>query len=437
MWARIDDCLGLLMTVINAFLMERYVFLEPGAKGKKKWALCLIGSIGTAAVIAVGYAGMGIDLLAAMLVIGLNISLGRKKHRFLGFLYVIPILGLTDGITTPVLYMLPYLCSFSETGELAYRFAIYALFALFLLLFYKKGKNWRKTFDDSMEQRRLRKWELFLLAASGVLMEVVSYRTVFQINTRLADYPAYEQDRVFADVFVNGILEFFITAIIIVMIIQGNRAAYYNRRVMDMQFHIIASMADIVESRDENTGGHTRRTAGYVETICRQLKKMNAFPDILTDRYIEDMVVAASLHDIGKIHIPDSVLNKPGRLTDEEFEIMKSHTTAGRDLLNQAKQELGEFEYLNMAIDMAEYHHEWWNGKGYPNGLSGQDIPLCARIMAVADVFDALTSERCYKEAMPLEKAFGIMEEETGTHFDPAVMEAFFAAYKDHSHTGR
>ncbi len=117
----------------------------------------------------------------------------------------------------------------------------------------------------------------------------------------------------------------------IVMIIQGNRAAYYSRRVMDMQFHIIASMADIVES----------------------------------------MVVAASLHDIGKIHIPDSVLNKPGRLTDEEFEIMKSHTTAGRDLLNQAKQGLGEFEYLNMAIDMAEYHHEWWNGKGYPNGLSG------------------------------------------------------------------
>ena len=157
----------------------------------------------------------------------------------------------------------------------------------------------------------------------------------------------------------------------IVMIIQGNRAAYYSRRVMDMQFHIIASMADIVESRDENTGGHTRRTAGYVETICRQLKKMNAFPDILTDRYIEDMVVAASLHDIGKIHIPDSVLNKPGRLTDEEFEIMKSHTTAGRDLLNQAKQGLGEFEYLNMAIDMAEYHQEWWNGKGYPNGLSG------------------------------------------------------------------
>ena len=112
----------------------------------------------------------------------------------------------------------------------------------------------------------------------------------------------------------------------------------------------------------------------------------------LNDRYLSDMVVAAPLHDIGKIHIPDAVLNKPGKLTEEEFEIMKTHTTAGEALLAYAKAELGESGYLNTAAQMAAYHHEWWDGTGYPYGISGEEIPLCARIMAVADVFDALTS---------------------------------------------
>jgi HD-GYP domain-containing protein (c-di-GMP phosphodiesterase class II) len=106
---------------------------------------------------------------------------------------------------------------------------------------------------------------------------------------------------------------------------------------------------------------------------------------------------------------------------------MKTHTTAGRDLLRRAKDELGEMEYLNLALDMAAYHHEWWDGSGYPEGRSGEDIPVCARIMAVADVFDALTSKRCYKSAMPLEKAYSIIREESGTHFDERVVDAFFA----------
>ncbi len=137
------------------------------------------------------------------------------------------------------------------------------------------------------------------------------------------------------------------------------------------------------------------------------------------------MVVAAPLHDIGKIHIPDAVLNKPGKLTEEEFEIMKTHTTAGEALLAYAKAELGESGYLNTAAQMAAYHHEWWDGTGYPYGISGEEIPLCARIMAVADVFDALTSKRCYKSAMPLEKAYEIIKKEAGTHFDPAIVDAF------------
>lgn len=224
---------------------------------------------------------------------------------------------------------------------------------------------------------------------------------------------------------ISSVAAFIMTITIIALILQGNKRSFYHERVSGMQSGMITLMAEIVENRDDNTGGHIRRTAKYVEMIAEELKRRGAYPDILTDVYVRDMIVAAPLHDIGKIHIPDSILNKPGKLTEEEFAIMKTHTTAGRDLLVQAREELGEFSYLNMAIEMAEGHHEWWNGKGYPAGVQGEEIPLCARIMAVADVFDALTSKRCYKNEMPLEKAFAIIREESGTHFDPVAAEAF------------
>lgn len=200
------------------------------------------------------------------------------------------------------------------------------------------------------------------------------------------------------------------------------------KHISDMQHNIILTMADIVESRDENTGGHIRRTAEYVRIIAETLRENGQYSDILTNGYIEDMIVAAPLHDMGKIHVSDSILNKPGKLDDEEFDIMKSHTTAGRELLRNATKTLGSFSYLDMAVQMAAYHHEKWNGKGYPEGISGDDIPLCARIMAVADVFDALVSKRCYKEPMPLEKAYSIIREDAGTAFDPVVVDAFLAA---------
>lgn len=198
-----------------------------------------------------------------------------------------------------------------------------------------------------------------------------------------------------------------------------------SEKISSMQHNVIVTMADIIESRDENTGGHIKRTAVYVRLIADKLKEKNLFPDILTDDYIENMSVAAPLHDMGKIHVPDAILNKNGRLTDEEFAIMKSHAGAGRELLKQASEQMGTFEYLDIALKMAGSHHEWWNGKGYPQNLVGEEIPLCARIMAVADVFDALVSKRCYKDGMPLSKAIGIIQEETGTHFDPVVAGAF------------
>lgn len=198
------------------------------------------------------------------------------------------------------------------------------------------------------------------------------------------------------------------------------------KHISDMQHNIIITMADIVESRDENTGGHIRRTAEYVRIIADKLREKGQYSEILTDSYIKDMIVAAPLHDMGKIHVSDAILNKPGKLDSEEFAIMKSHTTAGKELLKNATNTLGSFSYLDMAVQMAASHHEKWSGGGYPEGLSGEDIPLCARIMAVADVFDALISKRCYKEPMPLEKAYDIIRSDSGTAFDPIVVDAFF-----------
>ena len=139
-------------------------------------------------------------------------------------------------------------------------------------------------------------------------------------------------------------------------------------------------------------------------------------------------MTAAPLHDVGKISVSDTILNKPGRLTDEEFAIMKSHAAVGRNLLKDAVEATEHSSFLDTAIDMAGAHHEWRNGRGYPDGISGEAIPLSARIMAIADVFDALVSKRVYKPGMPLEKAYSIIREETGTHFDPVCVEAFFKA---------
>ena len=199
-------------------------------------------------------------------------------------------------------------------------------------------------------------------------------------------------------------------------------------KLSSIQHNVIITMADIIESRDENTGGHVRRTAIYVKIIANHLVARGIYTDILTPEYIEHMVVSAPLHDMGKIHVPDSVLNKNGRLNDEEYAIMKKHTLEGRELLSHASKQLGSFDYLEIAMQMALSHHEYWNGKGYPEGIAGEEIPLCARIMAVADVFDALVSKRCYKEGMPVEQACAIIREESGSHFDPAVVDAFFDA---------
>ena len=362
---------------------------------------------------------------------------GRKKGRLWVLLLMIPLTGIINGLLGPLLLVPPYLMSLSEQETMIYQYVMYGILGVALLLFYAKGSVWRCWFRENMRSRSLRRSENTLLWVIGIIMLVFSNALAAQKAAGSIDaYTLYassgaHRNELASFIMISSIAVFIMAVTIIVLIMQGNMRTFYHERVSGMQSGMITFMAEVVENRDDNTGGHIKRTADYVERIAKELKRRGVYPEILTDRYMEDMIVAAPLHDIGKIHIPDAILNKPGRLTEEEFAIMKTHTTAGEELLIHAKTELGESGYLNTAVEMAAYHHEWWNGKGYPYGIDGEEIPLSARIMAVADVFDALTSKRCYKDAMPLTKAYAIIREESGTHFDPLVAEAFLACADD------
>ncbi len=190
----------------------------------------------------------------------------------------------------------------------------------------------------------------------------------------------------------------------------------------------VMSFANLVENRDGNTGGHIKRTSRYVKLIADELYSHRYYDDVLTSDYINDLVKAAPMHDIGKIGIPDAILRKPGRLTDEEYEQMKLHAAKGGDIIRESFRNLGDEDYRKMAFEVARYHHEKWNGKGYPDGLKRKEIPLSARIMAVADVFDAISENRCYREAMSMDKCFEIIAQGSGQDFDPIIAEVFIEA---------
>lgn len=224
--------------------------------------------------------------------------------------------------------------------------------------------------------------------------------------------------------------ESLITSIVPTMTILG---AYINeedpamKQLSRSHEEMVMGFATLVESRDNSTGGHVKRTARYVEILTNALLKQGYYSDILSKDYVNNMILAAPMHDIGKIAVPDEILQKPGKLTDEEYEMMKTHSLKGGDILKETFARMGNTEYLEIAYEIATYHHEKWNGRGYPFGLKKKEIPLCARIMAIADVFDACSANRCYRPALPLEKCFSIIAEGSGNDFEPLLTEVFLS----------
>ncbi|MTJ82804.1 MAG: two-component system response regulator [Telmatospirillum sp.] len=207
-----------------------------------------------------------------------------------------------------------------------------------------------------------------------------------------------------------------------------NEIAHRTRDLSALQDVTILALASLAETRDLETGNHIRRTQLYITALARRLKGHPRFAEQLSEGAIAMLGKSAPLHDIGKVGIPDRILLKPGPLSTEEFEVMKTHTTLGCEAIEHAERSLGvKVEFLTVAKEIAFSHQEKWDGSGYPQGLAGDAIPLSARLMAVADVYDALISRRIYKEAMPHDVAVSIILANRGIHFDPDIVDAFQA----------
>ena len=203
-----------------------------------------------------------------------------------------------------------------------------------------------------------------------------------------------------------------------------NEVAKKTENILHIQDMMVLGMADMVESRDNSTGGHIKRTSAIVKVFSGRLMERSEEIGV-TDKFLRQVVKAAPMHDLGKIAIDDSILRKPGKFTDEEYAEMKRHTTEGARIVSSILQSVEDEEFVEIAKNVALYHHEKYNGRGYPQGVSGENIPLEARIMALADVFDALVSVRCYKNAFTFDEAFEIIEKDLGEHFDPQLGRIF------------
>ena len=193
----------------------------------------------------------------------------------------------------------------------------------------------------------------------------------------------------------------------------------------------ILALAKLAEYRDDDTGLHLERIREYTKIITEEMAKKPNYNKYITSEYIEDIYYSSILHDIGKVGIPDGILLKPGKLTPEEFEVIKKHSVLGGDVLSDIEAQIGAQTFLTLGKEIAYYHHEKWNGTGYPNGLKGEEIPLSARIVSIADVYDALTSQRIYKNAFSHQKSKEIIIFDRERSFDPDVVDCFLSRESD------
>jgi putative two-component system response regulator len=198
-------------------------------------------------------------------------------------------------------------------------------------------------------------------------------------------------------------------------------------QISRLQYSIVSVLANVVENRDKINSGHIERTSEYIKILINEMKAHGVYSEEVADWDVEKIVLSARMHDLGKISVTDLIMNKPGKLTNEEYEIMKTHVLEGERIIDEIIAQTGEGDYLHNAKMFAGFHHERWDGNGYPYGLKGTDIPLQGRIMAIVDVYDAITSERPYKRAFTNEEAVQIIMENAGTHYDPEIAKIFYS----------
>ena len=222
--------------------------------------------------------------------------------------------------------------------------------------------------------------------------------------------------------------EALLTSICATILLVGIYVDFENpsiRRLTVYNDSMVEGFATMVENRDDNTGGHIRRTRAYVNLMLHKMRHDKRYEDIVNKDYLVNVSNAAPLHDVGKIATPDRILQKPGKLTDEEYAVMKEHAARGGEIILNTFKDIDNPEFQKIAYEVARFHHEKYNGKGYPDGLSGEQIPLHARVMAIADVFDAVSQKRCYREAMPIDQCFDIIAKGSGIDFDPYLTQMF------------
>ncbi|MBP3897974.1 MAG: HD domain-containing protein [Mogibacterium sp.] len=294
---------------------------------------------------------------------------------------------------------------FDENGKYFHSdyYFIYEAFYIFSMAFlivslYIVGKRFKKR--DS--------WTIFMILV--VMVAAVTPQIIYHVYT---DFIGIGISACLCYIYYNDLIQHDIQAEL-----TENQA-----KITNIQEHIISELANLIERRDIETGEHVARTRAYVKILSEAAKAEGVYVDVISDNFIKNMGEFAPMHDIGKIVVSDRILRKPGPLTKEEFGEMKLHTTAGGRITREILEGITDEEHIRFAQDIAMYHHERWDGTGYPEGLRGEDIPLPARIMALADVYDALTSERCYKKAMKPDEAFEVIRSESGTHFDPKLTE--------------
>ena len=225
--------------------------------------------------------------------------------------------------------------------------------------------------------------------------------------------------------------EALLTSICATILLVGIYVDFENpsiRRLTVYNDSMVEGFATMVENRDDNTGGHIRRTRAYVNLMLHKMRHDKRYEGIVNKDYLVNVSNAAPLHDIGKIATPDRILQKPGKLTDEEYAVMKEHAARGGEIILNTFKDIDSPEFQKIAYEVARFHHEKYNGKGYPDGLSGEQIPLHARVMAIADVFDAVSQKRCYREAMPINQCFDIIAKGSGTDFDPYLTQMFLGS---------